>query len=133
MKKAFSVFVVLLIISATLCSCNFLPSGTDKSENIIPEQNISYEKFTMGNVIDEGKRAIFINFSSDYAVSKIEVAGSFLDINGNEVYKFSINKEFTTQTKNPEIYERIDAKLTNNIYSIKFTTIKAFTTETINS
>ena len=100
---------------------------------MIPQNNIRYTYFEFGNVIDEGKQAVFFNFSSDYIVSEMEIAGVLLDINGNTIYTFDTTTTFGSSSKNPKPHIRIDANLIKNVVSASFTEIKAYTTEEVAS
>jgi len=130
MKK----IIVTLIVSIFLIlpACNTQQKTNEEKLNLIPEGKISYTHFEIGNVIQDGKQAVFFNFSSDYTVNKIEIAGNLLDINGNTIYIFDTKMTFGTPTKNPEPSTRIEKDLIKQITSVSFTKITAYTAEEVN-
>lgn len=135
MKKIFSVF---LFVSATLMlfifsSCVFNNDSKKETLNEIPEQSITYTNFTYGNVIQDGKQAIFLNFASDYTVDKIEIAGTLLDKEKNGIHIFETSRTFDTPPYNPELFIRIEAGLVKYVESVSFTKIKAYTTQSISA
>lgn len=135
MKKIFS---VILFVSATLMlfifsSCVTNNDSKKETLNEIPEQSITYTNFTFGNVIQDGKQAIFLNFASDYTVDKIEIAGTLLDKEKNEIHFFETSRTFDTPPYNPELFIRIEAGLVKYIESVSFTKIKAYTTQSISA
>lgn len=135
MKKIFS---VILFVSATLMlfifsSCVFNNDSKKETLNEIPEQSITYTNFTYGNVIQDGKQAIFLNFASDYTVDKIEIAGTLLDKEKNGIHYFETSRTFDTPSYNPELFIRIEAGLVKYVESVSFTKIKAYTTQSISA
>ena len=135
MKKIFS---VILFVSATLMlfifsSCVSNNDSKKETLNEIPEQSITYTNFTFGNVIQDGKQAIFLNFASDYTVDKIEIAGTLLDKEKNGIHFFETSRTFDTPPYNLELYIRIEAGLVKYVESVSFTKIKAYTTQSISA
>lgn len=130
MKKTLGIVAVCLFSIFALCSCAF---GKSNEPNVIPEQNVKYTHFQFGNVIDEGKRAVYLNFDSDYSVSKLEIAGTFKDSKGKVVHSFDTKMSFGTASENPKMIVMVDKDLISRISSVSFTKIKAYTTEQINS
>ena len=135
MKKIFS---VILFVSATLMlfifsSCVFNNDSKKETLNEIPEQSITYTNYTYGNVIQDGKQAIFLNFASDYTVDKIEIAGTLLDKEKNGIHYFETSRTFDTPPYNPELFIRIEAGLVKYVESVSFTKIKAYTTQSISA
>lgn len=135
MKKIFS---VILFVSATLMlfifsSCVSNNDSKKETLNEIPEQSITYTNFTFGNVIQDGKQAIFLNFASDYTVDKIEIAGTLLDKEKNGIHFFETSRTFDTSPYNPELFIRIEAGLVKYVESVSFTKIKAYTTQSISA
>ena len=133
MKRLLPILVLLALVLASLSSC--APSHEDlpkQTANEIPEQSITYTNFTFGNVIQDGKQAVFFNFVSDYTITKLEVAGSLLDKDNNAIHSFDNSMNFGTPSKNPELGIRIDKDLISKVKSVSFTKIKAYTTEEIN-
>lgn len=133
MKKAISVISLISIILMlfVLSSCESHDDSNKKALNTIPEQSIAYTNFTFGNVIQDGKQAIFFNFVSDYTVTKIEIAGTLLDKDENVIHSFETSTTFGTPSYNPEMYLRIEAGLVKYVKSVSFTKIKAYTTQSI--
>ena len=129
--KKFSIVFVLLVAVLTFFSCAVPQNSNKELMNEIPKDNISYINFTFGNVIDEGKQAVFFNFNSDYTVSKIEFAGALLDGDGNVIYSFDTSMNFGTQSCNPEPVIRIEADLIKSVKSVSFSKVKAYTKEEI--
>lgn len=132
MRKFLTPIVSLILSLFTLFSCVACQSK-DETINSIPEHNITYTHFEIGNVIDEGKQAIFFNFTSDYTVNKIEIAGTLLDKNGNTIDTFDTAITFGTPSHNPKPVIRIEAELIRTVASVSFTRIKAYTIEDLNS
>ena len=132
MKKVFTKISLLLFSFVLLCCCTGCLGSNEKKENIIPQNNISYTHLEIGNVIDEGMQTVFLNFSSDYVVTRMEIEGALLDENGNSIFVF--NKELTivTPLKYLGFPIRVDANLIKNIKSASFTKIIAYTTQEIN-
>ena len=133
MKKGFMRIVISLLGFILLFSLGACSGSNEEKRNMIPQNNIRYTYLEFGNVIDEGKQAVFFNFSSDYIVSEMEIAGVLLDINGNTIYTFDTTTTFGSPSKNPEPHIRIDANLIKNVVSASFTEIKAYTTEEVAS
>lgn len=132
MKK----FIILLILSVFsllwLPSCSSNTTSNNDKSSIIPQENISYTNFTVGNVIQDGKQALFFNFVSDYTVTKMEIAGTLLDKEENAIHSFDVSRTFSAPSYNPELHVRIDKGLIKYVNSVTFTQIKAYTTEKIN-
>ena len=99
----------------------------------IPEGSIKYTHLEYGNVIQDGKQAIFLNFVSDYAVTELEIAGALLDNNGNEIYAFDTGVRFGTPSADPDLAIKIESNLIKNVKSVSFTKITAYTTEALTS
>ncbi len=133
MKKILIKIVVLLLSFVLFCSCSSNSNSNSENNNIIPQDKISYTHLEFGNVIDEGKQAVFLNFSSDYVVTKIEMKGTLLDKSGNTIHSFDTSMTLGSPSKNPDLPIQIDANLIKNVKSASFTTIKAYTTQEINS
>ena len=127
--KKIVVLVLILVSAISLVSCI---DDAKQQENLIPEQDIAYSHMSRGNVIQDGKQAIFFKFNSTYIVTKMEYAGSLLDVNGNVIYTFDETLNFGSTTKAPEVFVHIDADLINKVITVSFTKIKAYTTDTIN-
>ena len=132
MRKLLSIFILLTLLVSTFSSCESYEKPQKQTPNEIPEQNIYYTNFTFGNVIQDGKQAVFFNFVSDYTITKLEVAGSLLDKDNNAIHSFDNSMNFGTPSKNPELGIRIDKDLISKVKSVSFTKIKAYTTEEIN-
>ena len=133
MKRLLSILVLLTLALASMSSCASPHENLPKhTANEIPEQSITYTNFTFGNVIQDGKQAVFFNFASDYTVTELEVVGSLLDKNNNVIHSFNTSMNFGTPSKNPELAIRIDKDLISKVKSVSFTKIKAYTTEEIN-
>lgn len=127
--KKFLATVILLTFSLTvLCSC---VNPNDPDEYKIPEQNIEYTYFTLGNVIQDGKRAVFFNFESNYTITKIEFTGYLLNSNGQAIHSFDSSISLGNGNKKPEVAIRVDADIVYDISSVSFTKIIAYTTEKI--
>ena len=109
MEKILTKIILLLLGFSLLSFC--VACSNDEKINIIPQNSISYTHLEFGNVIDEGKQAVFFNFSSDYIVIKMEIDGILLDKNGNTICGFGTTLTFSPPSKNPEIPIRIDANL----------------------
>lgn len=99
----------------------------------IPEQNIEYQGFEFGNVIDDGKRAIFFKFNSDYTVVQMEIAGVVIATNGDTLYEFDFSTNFSNVPTNPRPAIRLDKDLIIRVSYISFTKILAYTSEDITS
>lgn len=135
MKKTSSVifFVSTILMLFVLSSCGFDNDSKKETSNEIPEQCITYTNFTFGNVIQDGKQAIFFNFASDYTVTKIEIAGALLNKDKNSIHSFETSLTFATPSYNPELSLRIEAGLVKYVESVSFTKIKAYTTQSISA
>ncbi len=131
MKKLLSVFILLTLVLSAFSSCDSYEKPEKQTQNEIPEQSINYTNFTFGNVIQDGKQAVFFNFVSDYTVTKMEIAGTLLDKSGNIIHSFDTSMTFGTPSDNPELAIRIDKELIKNVKNVSFTKIKAYTTEEI--
>ena len=131
MKKALlkiSLFIMAVLLLLGSCVACF---NSNNGDNIVPTSSIRYTNFYMGNVIDDGKRAVYINFVSDYKVTKIEGAGKLLDQNGNQIYEFDTSLNFSSPTKSPKLIISVEANFIKKIKSVSFTKIKAYTKEAI--
>lgn len=134
MKKISLILIISIILMLfVFSSCWSDDDPPKETSNEIPEQSIAYTNFTFGNVIQDGKQAIFLNFASDYTVAKIEVAGTLLDKDKNTMYAFEKSVSFDTPSYNPELYLRIEAGLVKYIEDVSFTKIKAYTTQSIDA
>ena len=133
MKNNLLLFILLVLSIFTLSSCASNVESEKEKINIIPEQNIKYVNFEFGNVIQDGKQAVFFSFSSDYSVTKIEVVGILLDKNGDTVHAFDTAMQFGTPSKNPEMAIRIESGLIKYVKSVSFTKITAYTNEEVDS
>ena len=131
MKKILRTILLSIISLSILTSCFACTSLTDK-EILIPEKDIIYTDFDLGNVIFEEKRAVFLNFSSTYTVTKLEVAGSLLDVNGEVIENFDTTMSFGTPSNKPDLSISIDDNLVKKVRSVHFTKIKAYTKDKIN-
>ena len=130
MKRLLPILVLLALVLASLSSCASSHEDLPKqTANEIPEQSITYTNFTFGNVIQDGKQAVFFNFASDYTVAKMEIAGTLLDKDGNVIYSFDESITFGTSSYNPEFAIRIDKELIKKVKNVSFAKIKAYTTE----
>lgn len=133
MKRNLIIIFLLLIFIFTLCSCEVhqAPSSTGPLKEI-PKQSINYIDFTVGNVIQDGKQAIFFNFASDYVVEKMEIAGTLLDSYGNIIHSFDTLIKFGTPSYNPEMAVRVEKSIIKDVKSVSFSKIKAYTLEEFN-
>ena len=131
MKKLLFVLISLTLVLSTFFSCESYEKPEKQTQNEIPEQSINYTNFTFGNVIQDGKQAVFFNFVSDYTVTKMETAGTLLDKNGNIIHSFDTAMTFGIPSDNPELAIRIDKELIKKVKNVSFTKIKAYTTEEI--
>ena len=116
----------------SLSSCTSYQSTQVVTAYKINENNIKYKNFTFGNVIQDGKQAVFLNFVSDYVVTKIKVTGSFLDNKGESLYNFDETISFGTPSTNPEVHIRVDKGLIKYITSVSFNEVSAYTNENVN-
>lgn len=132
MKKLFSIFILLIFALCILTSCTSYEKNKKPTINEIPKQSIIYINFTLGNVIQEGKRAIFFNFVSDYTVTKMEIAGTLLDKDENVIHTFDASINFGASSYRPEFPLSIDANLVRCVKSVSFTKTKAYTTQSLN-
>ncbi len=134
MKKLLPILVLLALVLASLSSCASSHEDLPKqTANEIPEQSITYTNFTFGNVIQDGKQAVFFNFASDYTVTKMEIAGTLLDKDGNVIHSFDESITFGTSSYNPEFAIRIDKELIKKVTNVSFTKMKAYTTQELNT
>ena len=133
MKKLLTRIAILLLSFVFLCSFSSCLNTNEEKINTIPQNNINYTHLEFGNVIDEGKRAVFFNFTSDYIVSKMEIEGILLDRSGNTIYTFDNAISFGSPSNNPEFPITIDENLVKSVSSVSFTKIKAYTTQELNS
>ena len=133
MKKLLTRIAILILGFVFLCSFSSCLNTNEEKINTIPQNNISYTHLEFGNVIDEGKRAVFFNFTSDYIVSKMEIEGILLDRSGNTIYTFEDTISFGSPSNNPKFPIRIDENLVKNVSSVSFTKMKAYTTQELNS
>ena len=111
MRKLLSIFILLTLLVSIFSSCESYEKPQKQTQNEIPEQNINYTNFTFGNVIQDGKQAMFLNFVSDYIVSKMEITGTLLDKTGNVIHSFDESITFENPSYNPEMHIRIEAGL----------------------
>lgn len=132
MRKLLSMFILLTLLVSIFSSCESYEKPQKQTPNEIPEQSINYTYYTFGNVIQDGKQAVFFNFVSDYTITKLEIVGSLLDKDNNAIHSFDTSTNFGTPSKNPELTIRIDKDLISKVKSVSFTKIKAYTTEEIN-
>lgn len=133
MKKFLITTVAVLLLLSTLFSCVPDVKPAKETSNRIPMNSINYVRFTLGNVIQDGKRAIFFEFISDYAVTKIELVGELLDKNGDAIYSFDTAMNYTNPSRNPEFAIRIDKNLVESVNSVRFAKIAAHTNETVSA
>lgn len=133
MKKLLSVFILLTLVLSAFSSCESYEKPEKQTQNVIPEQSINYINFTFGNVIQDGKQAVFFNFASDYTVTKMEIAGTLSDKDGNVIHSFETSMTLSNPTYNPEIHIRIEAGLVKYVDAVSFTKINAYTTQELNS
>ena len=129
MRKLLPIFILLTLLVSIFSSCESYKKPQKQTPNEIPEQNINYTNFTFGNVIQDGKQAVFFNFASDYTVTKMEIAGTLLDKDGNVIHSFDTSMTFGSPSNDPELAIRIEKELIKNVKSVSFTKIKAYTTE----
>ena len=134
MNKFLIRITLLLVCFSLLYFCASCSNFNDNDEkiNVIPQNNISYTHLEFGNVVDEGKQAVFFNFSSDFIVIKMEINGVLLDKSGDTIYSFDTALTFSSPSINPKFPIRIDANLIKNVNSAAFTKIKAYTTQEVN-
>ena len=134
MKRLLPILVLLALVLASLSSCASSHEDLPKqTANEIPEQSITYTNFTFGNVIQDGRQAMFLNFVSDYIVTKMEIAGTLSDKTGNVIHSFDASIAFGTPSYNPEMVIRIEKDLVKDVKSVSFSKIKAYTTQSINT
>lgn len=127
--------LIILIFTLLLISIIFGIYYT-KSKEIqiyeIPEQNVKYEGFEFGNVVDDGKQAIILKFQSDYDIVKIELVGVVIDITGQTIHTFDGVMQFgNTPTKNPSCAVVVDEELIYRVSYVSFTKVMAYTNEEI--
>ena len=130
MKKIFIVFIVMLSLFLLL-SCASCAVSEQEKNAIVPDGNTSFKNYTIGNVIDEGKQAVFFNFVSNYNIKKLEISGHLLDSSGNTIYTFETTQALSTPTKKPEVFIRIASDLVKRVRSVTFTKITAYTADDI--
>ncbi len=129
-------FIICILLSTTLFTLFSCSANTEKNNPAlteIPEQSINYTNFTLGNVIQDGKQAIFLCFVSDYTVSSIEVSGALLDKDQKVIYSFEHSSSFRSPSYNPELAIRVESGLIKYVNSVTFTEIKAYTTEKVDA
>ncbi len=131
MKKIIKLVVLMTFAIFSLTFCSACQDGNSQKMNLIPEQNIKYSHIEIGNVIQDGKQAVFLNFKSDYTVEKIEYAGVLLDKEGNTICTFDKELNFGNPSCNVSATILIDYKLIKNVKSVSFTKVNAYTTEKI--
>lgn len=131
MKRIFIKIATILFSFVLLCSFTACFNFNKEPTNIIPQDSISYTSLEFGNVIDEGKQAVFLNFNSAYLVTKIEMEGVLLDKNGNTIYTFDTTMNLGSPSNKPKVPIRIDANLIKSVKSASFTKIKGYTKEQI--
>ncbi len=135
MKKNSSLLLLIMIIFGcvlSLVSCDKENIGKTEIEeyNIIPDYNISYIGFSKGNVIQDGKQALFLKFSSDYNVIKMNASGHLLDISGAVIYDFS-TVTIATNSKNPEIHIREDYSIIQSTVNVIIDNVNSYTNENL--
>ncbi len=126
-------FPILIIFMFSLCFILPACKDTTPKENLVPENSINYEGIGLGNVIHEGKRAIYLYFSSEYSITRIEASGFLLSPTGQRVFPFNDNISLSPSTTNPAFTIMIDASLASSVSSASFTNIKAYTHSKIDS
>ena len=132
MRKIILLISVLLIILCAFCSCSVFSQGSEeRASNLIPEDNIRFKNYSIGNVIDEGKQAIFFRFVSEYSVMRIEATGVLLDGSGETIYTFDYSSGIGAPSKTPEIFIRVEADVVKKVKSVSITSLKAYTSEDI--
>lgn len=134
MRSKGLIVAILILGIFVLIFCLVYPKSIEQSIYEIPEQNVKYNGFEFGNVVDEGKQAVILKFESDYNVVKMEIAGVVLDTNGQTLHTFDTEIGFDqTPTKNPRQALRIDKELIYRVGTVSFTKILAYTNEEIPS
>ena len=132
MKKIILLVSALLMIFCTFCSCSAFTKGNEETaNNLIPKDSIRFKNYSVGNVIDEGKQAIFFRFASDYSVSKIEATGTLLDDSGKTIHTFEYSSGIGSPSKTPEIFIRVEADIAKKVRSVSITNLKAYTSENV--
>ena len=131
MKKLLSIIIFISLVLLVFNSCTIDNSKEETKEYLIPEENIKYLYLELGNVIQDGKRAIFFHFSSDYLVSRMEIAGTLTDLSGNTIHSFENSLTFSTPSYTPEMSIRTDADIVKSTNGVSFATIKAYTQQNI--
>ena len=61
----------------------------------------------------------------------MEIAGTLLDKKGNTIDTFETTINLGRPTNDPDIPIRVNADTIKYVYSVSFTTIKAYTTESL--
>lgn len=133
MRRLIKIIAVVIGVVAVMCMCTACMDINSNSDKVyeIPQSSISYVDFEIGNVIDEGKQAVFFNFVSDFPVKKIEAKGTLYDKDGGALQAINISLSFATPSRTPEPVVRVEAGLVKYIASVSFSEIKAYTTEKI--
>lgn len=129
-NKKILIFNFLLLSFMFLTSCVEPKKGEDPIY-LIPSEKIVYTGFEFGNVIQDGKQAVFFSFTSPYLVSKIRIIGTFLDFNGNELVDFENAISFTTPSNQFQAHVRVEKEYIKKIKSVNFIQIEAYTKENI--
>lgn len=132
MKNKLKVILILLISLCILTSCKVNENPKEQNEFIIPKENIKFSHLTFGNVIQDGEQAVFLNFISDYKVTKIEYSGTFLDANKTIVHSFDSSLSFGTSSKSPSAVVMVESGIIKYIKTASVTKIIAYTDENIN-
>ena len=133
MRKLLSILILLTLLVSIFSSCESYEKTQKQTPNEIPEQNIYYTHFTFGNVIQDGKQAMFLNFVSDYTVTKMEITGTLSDKTGNVIHSFDESIAFGNPSYNPEMHIRIEAGIVKYVDTVSFTKIIAYTTQELNT
>ncbi len=132
MKKSLALLILFSLVFFLLCSCE-KSSSYEKQMDLISDQDITYNCLQLGNVIDDGKIAVFLNFTSKYKVDKMELKGALLDRKGNAVYVFDDSTTFATPSLETKFIIMVDKALLGKISEASFVKINAYTTETFSS
>lgn len=131
MRKILILITLLSSMLLMLLSCTPNQNIDENKPNEIPQNSITYTDFTFGNVVQDGKQALFFNFTSEYTVNSMEIAGTLLDKEENSIHSFDTSLTFGTPSYNPEFAIRVESGLVQYIKSVSFTKIKAYTLEKI--
>lgn len=124
-------FPILIIFMFSFCFILPACKENEPKENLVPESSINYVGIGLGNVIDEGKRAIFIYFSCEYPITKLKASGFLLNPSGQTVLTFNETTTLSPARTNPSIVIRVDTNIVYNISSASITSIKAYTKSNI--